>query len=242
MHGADLSRAVRRAAGSLVDRLLDLPPLATAPLQRRYEHIRDASVPLERRWPAPPAALVPLLCRLGGLGVLLVAEPLERAQLARTSHRLGLTVSLPGAPTVIWVNYDAHVCGPAQALDVAEIIDTIAHEAVHATATMLGRCLVLPEGGASDAYRAEEVCAMVGTAEIHRSLGQHTLAQANEQGARREAGLLKDPSLRARAIRHGRKAARFLLDPAATAADSREMLAGHPGPFPSASRMWRGRR
>lgn len=212
-----LDAAIRQAFDALGPRIR-----SRFSVQQRYEGFRKLSVPLESRWADPPATLLPLLVRLRQLDILLLLPRAERSRLNRLLPKYGLTVGAPGQPTVVWVNYDKHVDGATQRLDVSEIVDTIVHEAVHAIGTTLGRQAVQLQDADTETCLAEEAYAHAGAAHVHRGLGHREAAHCNAVAALSQAALLADRELADQAIRQGRDAARLLLAlPAADTAPDR---------------------
>jgi len=180
-------------------------------LEERYDYIRRESVPLSERWPNPPGVVQPLLQRLEALGVALLADHPKWDKVSIRTLRLGLASIVPGRQTVIWVNFVRHYVPGTRDIIVPELIDTIAHEAIHTTGTLLQRFVLQPEDPATLEYMEEEVCALAGTSALHGSMGSASAATAMKRAAQKEASKLPSVAVRRAAIERGNEAARFLL-------------------------------
>lgn len=193
-------------------RLIMEYPASPKTLDERYDYIRRESVPLAERWPNPPSALQPLLQRLEQLGVLLLADHPKWDRISVKTQRLGSSVIVPGRQSIIWINFIRHNLPNTNTLIVPELIDTIFHEAIHTTGTLLGRFIIQPEDLAALDYIVEEVCALAGTSELHRNIGDFSAATSNKRAAQEQASKAKLPvPVRRVAIDKGNEAARFLL-------------------------------
>lgn len=180
-------------------------------LDERYEYIRRESVPLEERWPNPPRVVVPFLQRLKRLDVLLLADHPKWDKVSIKTPRLGSAVIVPGRQTLIWINFVRHYVPNTREIIIPELIDTVAHEAIHTTGTFLQRFSIQPEDPATLEYMVEEVCALAGTSALHQSMGDASAATSNKRAAQKEADKLPSVSVRRAAIERGNEAARFLL-------------------------------
>lgn len=128
-------------------------------LQRRYDDIlrhldvRRAHFQLSS---IDNAGFQELVVRLDDLSIVVGADALLPADAARALPRFGLTLVIPGRPPLIWLNLLKH-------MDAMTLIDTVAHEAIHATVSMLGRHRQTPQPTNELAYHAEEIVALRGT-------------------------------------------------------------------------------
>ena len=127
-------------------------------LQRRYDHIhrhldvRGARTQLST---IGNAGFQALLERLDDLNIIVGADTLLPDDAARALPRFGLTLVLPGRRPLIWLNLLKHT-------DAITLIDTVAHEAIHATVGILGRHRQTPQPINELAYHAEEIVALSG--------------------------------------------------------------------------------
>lgn len=186
-------------------------------LEERYDYICKESVPLLERWPNPPGVVQPLLQHLEALGVVLLADHPKWDRVSITTPRLGSAVVVSNRQTLIWINFVRHYVPNTRNLIVPELIDTIAHEAIHTTGPLLQRFVVQPEDPATLEYMVEEVCALAGTSALHQSMRNASAATLNKRAAQKEASKLPSVFVRRVAIEKGNEAARFLLATGATA-------------------------
>lgn len=127
-------------------------------LQRRYDGIlrhldvRRARFQLSS---IDNAGFQELLVRLDDLSIVVGADALLPADAARALPRFGLTLVLPKRRPLIWLNLLKH-------MDAMTLIDTVAHEAIHATVNLLGRHPQTPQPTNELAYHAEEIVALSG--------------------------------------------------------------------------------
>lgn len=127
-------------------------------LQRRYDGIlrhldvRRARFQLSS---IDNAGFQELLVRLDDLNIVVGADALLPADAAQALLRFGLTLVLPKRRPLIWLNLLKHV-------DAMTLIDTVAHEAIHATVNLLGRHPQTPQPMNELAYHAEEIVALSG--------------------------------------------------------------------------------
>jgi hypothetical protein len=96
----------------------------------------------------------------------------------KSTERLGGTVLLSGHAPLIWINFERHK-------NEADAIDTVCHEAVHATALYLERWQALPDQALDNVnYNAEEIVARLGANEVGQLIGtcdrKNVLANKNE--------------------------------------------------------------
>ncbi|WP_157033733.1 hypothetical protein [Belnapia moabensis] len=152
-------------------------------MAERYEHLVRFSIPLRKRmaefkW-QPERPLEHLLQQLEIRGINVVADNVLSQEDSYSQPRFGLTVLCSGRPPLAYINLLKHNNSSCNELDAATLFDTVAHEAVHATAVALGRHEELPEKQDSDEYFLEEVCAHIGAGEINQRLGFPLQAQRN---------------------------------------------------------------
>jgi hypothetical protein len=152
-------------------------------LATRYRHIRshmDVTQALERLDGIENAGFQGLLAQLADLGVAIGADAVLPRDMARRSDRFGLTLVLPGHAPLIWLNLLRHD-------GVAALVDTVVHEAVHATVRRLGRLPRTPESDEAVASYGEEVVALAGANLIlrkiafpaHHEIARNMIALAN---------------------------------------------------------------
>jgi len=183
-------------------------------LQRRYNHIqqhldvRGARIQLST---IDNAGFRELLERLDDLNIIVGADALLPADAAQALPRFGLTLVIPGRPPLIWLNLLKHS-------DSMELVDTVAHEAIHATVNLLGRHPQTPQPTNELAYHAEEIVALYGANWIlnqieipaHRQIEQN-LATIN-QPADILIRLGRSPEFLQQKDAEGDVAAKFLLE------------------------------
>jgi len=163
-----------------------MPPTST---RDRYDHLRRYGTPLTECWGVNDPALACFLQRIQDLGIVTLADAAFTPKQARAQPRFGLTVIHPERPPLIYVILQKHS-------DLPELADTLFHEAIHATAGVMGRHDVLPEDQGGTAYLLEELCAVAGALEIYRRLAMPTMkAKAREN---RDLGERLKRALRAR--------------------------------------------
>lgn len=129
---------------------------------------------------------------------------------AQQTPRLGLTIVLPDRPPLIWVNLLKHK-------SMAELVDTVVHEAIHATSGLIGRHQVLPELDNERLYLGEEICALVGANRLMKTIqfpAEHEISR-NHDTLRSHSARLRGLGCDRRFIREreseGRCAADFLV-------------------------------
>jgi len=183
-------------------------------LRRRYDQIRsNISIDQARVTLAAigNAAFQRLVMRLDALDVVVGAECLMPAHVARCHPRLGLTLALPGRKPMIWLNLAKH-------RDDASLIDTVAHESIHATIIMLGRSRQTPQPDSTINYHAEEIVALSGANWILKEIA---FPAKREMALNRAAILQLRPTLVGlgcteqfiqEKVEQGVRAGKFLLD------------------------------
>ncbi len=152
-----------------------------------------------------------LLERLDDLNIIVGADALLAADGAQALPRFGLTLVIPGRPPLIWLNLLKHS-------DSMELVDTVAHEAIHATVNLLGRHPQTPQPTNELAYHAEEIVALYGANWIlnqieipaHRQIEQN-LATIDHH-AEILIGLGRSPAFLQQKSAEGVAAAKFLMD------------------------------
>ncbi len=183
-------------------------------LQRRYDDIlrhldvRRARFQLSS---IDNAGFQELLVRLDDLSIVVGADALLPPDAARALPRFGLTLVLPKRRPLIWLNLLKHV-------DAMTLIDTVAHEAIHATVNLLGRHPQTPQPMNELAYHAEEIVALYGANWIlnqieipaHRQIAQN-LATIN-QHADILIRLGRSPAFLQEKSAEGVAAAKFLME------------------------------
>lgn len=135
-------------------------------LVTRYQHIRshmNVTAALRSLDRIDNAGFRAVLAQLADLGVIIGADAVLPEDLARRHDRLGLTLVLAGAAPLIWLNLFKHD-------SVAALVDTVVHEAVHATIRRLGRLPRTPEPDEAIASYGEEVVALAGANLILRKI------------------------------------------------------------------------
>ncbi|MFZ5681570.1 MAG: hypothetical protein ACOY91_17620 [Pseudomonadota bacterium] len=149
--------------------------------------------------------------RLDDLSIVVGADALLPPDAARALPRFGLTLVLPKRRPLIWLNLLKHV-------DAMTLIDTVAHEAIHATVNLLGRHPQTPQPMNELAYHAEEIVALYGANWIlnqieipaHRQIAQN-LATIN-QHADILIRLGRSPAFLQEKSAEGVAAAKFLME------------------------------
>ena len=125
-------------------------------LEARYEHIRR-SVDVARAGAelakVDNAGFQELLALLDDLDVTVGADAVFSESWARAQPRFGLTLVLPGRRPLIWLNLFKH-------MSVAALVDTVVHEAIHATVSILRRYPRTPQPNEEIAYHGEELVAL----------------------------------------------------------------------------------
>ncbi len=131
-------------------------------LEARYEHIRR-SVDVARAGTeltkVDNAGFQDLLALLDDLDVIVAADAVFSEALARVAPRFGLTLVLPGRRALIWLNLFKHT-------SVGALVDTVAHEAILATVSILRRYPRTPQPNEEIAYHGEEIVALTGANRI----------------------------------------------------------------------------
>lgn len=97
-----------------------------------------------------------LLSVLDDLGVIIGYDILLNDRSAVDYPRFATTLVLPDRPPLIWVNRRKH-------LSLAELVDTIVHEAIHSTVRCLKRHLETPQPDIETTYYGEELVSLAGT-------------------------------------------------------------------------------
>lgn len=149
----------------------------------RYQHIRshmNVTQALERLDQIENAGFQGLLAQLADLGVVIGADAVLPKHLARRHDRFGLTLVLPGHAPLIWLNLIKHDT-------TTDLVDTVAHEAVHSTVQLFGRLPRTPEHDETIASYGEELVALAGASLIlrkiafpaRRQIARNTFALAN---------------------------------------------------------------
>ncbi|OYU91157.1 MAG: hypothetical protein CFE29_10245 [Bradyrhizobiaceae bacterium PARB1] len=135
-------------------------------LASRYRHIRshmNVTQALEKLDGIENAGFQDLLAQLADLSVVIGADAVLPRHLARRQERFGLTLVVPGHEPLIWLNLLKHD-------NVAGLVDTVVHEAVHSTIRHLGRLPRTPEPDEAIASYGEEVVALAGANLILRRI------------------------------------------------------------------------
>lgn len=183
-------------------------------LQRRYDDIlrhldvRRARFQLSS---IDNAGFQELLVRLDDLSIVVGADALLPADAARALPRFGLTLVLPKRRPLIWLNLFKHT-------DAITLIDTVAHEAIHATVNLLGRHPQTPQPTNELAYHAEEIVALGGANWILNRIGapaNHQIAQnlvTIDHHAEILIGLGRSPAFLQQKVAEGVAAAKFLME------------------------------
>ena len=173
-------------------------------LQRRYDDIlrhldvRRARLQLSS---IDNAGFQELLVQLDDLSIVIGADALLPVDAARALPRFGLTLVLPKRRPLIWLNLFKHT-------DAITLIDTVAHEAIHATVNLLGRHPQTPQPTNELAYHAEEIVALSGA--------NHQIAQnlaTIDHHAEILIGLGRSPAFLQQKSAEGVAAAKFLMEP-----------------------------
>lgn len=145
-------------------------------LQRRYDRIHqhlDVTATRIQLSTIENVGFHELLERLDDLNVIVGADALLPADAAQILPRWGLTLVIPRRQPLIWLNLLKHT-------DATALIDTVAHEAIHATVNMLGRHRQTPQPTDELAHHAEEIVALSGATWILNRIGVyagHQIAQ-----------------------------------------------------------------
>lgn len=117
-----------------------------------------------------------LIARLSELHIKFMPVRLPK----NATPRLGATVIVFGREPLIWVDVARH-------RNEEDLIDTICHEAVHATALHLNRWNSLPDQSLDKVnYQAEEIIARLGANEVARRIGYKTgsnVSKNNDEAA-----------------------------------------------------------
>lgn len=155
-----------------------------------------------------------LLARLKELGVEIGADTGLSPDEAHRLGRLALTIVMPNQKPLICLNLirlGDH--------DEAELVDTIAHEAIHAIANLMGRCAELPDIVKEPVeYDAEEIVALAGANYLLRRIEYPAARQIrnNKRMIRDHESNLHRNRFVKRQIDHkkaeGKAAAQFLLE------------------------------
>jgi len=184
-------------------------------LQRRYNHIRQhldvrgARIQLSS---IGNAGFQELLERLDDLNIIVGADALLPADGAQALPRFGLTLVIPGRPPLIWLNLLKHSYSMA-------LVDTVAHEAIHATVKLLGRHPQTPQPTNELAYHAEEIVALRGANWILNQIEVSANRQITQNLATidHHAEILirlgRSPAFLRQKAADGITAARFLMEP-----------------------------
>ena len=147
-------------------RQLDRSMARESELASRYRHIRshmNVTQALEKLDGIENAGFQDLLAQLADLSVVIGADAVLPRHLARRQERFGLTLVVPGHEPLIWINLLKHD-------NVAGLVDTVVHEAVHSTIRHLGRLPRTPEPDEAIASYGEEVVALAGANLILRRI------------------------------------------------------------------------
>ncbi|KAB2760781.1 hypothetical protein E0H22_24870 [Rhodopseudomonas boonkerdii] len=147
-------------------RQLDRSMARESELASRYRHIRshmNVTQALEKLDGIENAGFQDLLAQLADLSVVIGADAVLPRHLARRQERFGLTLVVPGHEPLIWLNLLKHD-------NVAGLVDTVVHEAVHSTIRHLGRLPRTPEPDEAIASYGEEVVALAGANLILRRI------------------------------------------------------------------------
>ena len=147
-------------------RQLDRSMARESELASRYRHIRshmNVTQALEKLDGIENAGFPDLLAQLADLSVVIGADAVLPRHLARRQERFGLTLVVPGHEPLIWLNLLKHD-------NVAGLVDTVVHEAVHSTIRHLGRLPRTPEPDEAIASYGEEVVALAGANLILRRI------------------------------------------------------------------------
>jgi hypothetical protein len=136
-------------------------------IQARYAEIEQLLTPdVDNGWVASQAGtgIGALIATLGELGVKFMPV---RLPIGAGKH-IGATVMAGKEPPILWVNLTIHE-------HEAELVDTICHEAVHATGALVERWIVPPDQAIDpNGYAAEEFVAHTGAYDLAKRLGYRT--------------------------------------------------------------------
>jgi hypothetical protein len=121
---------------------------------------------VDNGWVASQAntGLGTLIAGLGEIGVKFMPVRLPIG----AGRHVGATVMAGKKPPILWVNLTLHN-------HEEELVDTICHEAIHATGALIGRWIVLPDRTIDPVgYIAEEFVAHTGANDLAKRLGYRT--------------------------------------------------------------------
>ena len=143
-----------------------------------------------------------------GVRIVVSAERMDRVDAGLS--RLGLTAPHTTLPPVVWLNVARHGYAPGGTPDPMELLDTLAHEGVHAVAALLGEALPNPEAPEQERNLAE-LCAHYGSGIVLRRLGDVPGARRNEWMAQHYLDKCAEATTARRAVQIGAQAAEILL-------------------------------
>lgn len=143
-----------------------LPPPQT-PIERRDWLVRhmDESQATAALSKVQHSAFKRLTERLINLDFIIGADTGFNPSMALQVDRLGLTLLVTNYPPIIWLNLHR-----LNRLGEAELVDTVIHEAIHATSGILQRAPELPDYNNPKAYLLEEITARTGANFVLRQL------------------------------------------------------------------------
>lgn len=164
---ADDSNTVGQSKMAIGFAELDQSDARERDLRDRYQHIQ-AHINVERaRCKLARIAnegFQNLFASLDDIGAIIGADAVFTRQQARHQPRFAATLVLPGCAPLTWLNLLKHD-------DDESLVDTVIHEAIHATVCVLGRLPRSPQLDEPIAYHGEEVVALVGTNIVLQKIG-----------------------------------------------------------------------